>query len=62
MRLITILIVLTWISALTANRADAESFLLKREGGVLVLPVQVNNAITLNFIIDSGASDVVITT
>jgi clan AA aspartic protease (TIGR02281 family) len=59
-RLITILIVLTWISALTANRADAESILLKREGGVLVLPVQVNNAITLNFTIDSGASDVVI--
>jgi clan AA aspartic protease (TIGR02281 family) len=59
-RLITILIVLTWISALTAHRADAESILLKREGGVLVLPVQVNNAITLNFTIDSGASDVVI--
>jgi clan AA aspartic protease (TIGR02281 family) len=59
-RLITLLIVLTWISALTANRADAESILLKREGGVLVLPVQVNNAITLKFTIDSGASDVVI--
>jgi len=59
-RLIPLLIVLTWISALTANRADAESILLKREAGVLVLPVQVNNAITLNFTIDSGASDVVI--
>jgi len=59
-RLITILIVITWISALIANRADAESVLLKREGGVLILPVQVNNAITLNFMIDSGASDVVI--
>jgi clan AA aspartic protease (TIGR02281 family) len=59
-RLITLLIVLTWISALTANRADAESILLKREGGVLVLPVQVNDRITLDFTIDSGAADVVI--
>ena len=60
MRLITLLIVLTWISALTANRADAESILLKREAGVLVLPVQVNDRITLDFTIDSGAADVVI--
>lgn len=60
MRLITLLIVLTWISALTENRADAESILLKREGGVLVLPVQVNDRITLDFTIDSGAADVVI--
>jgi clan AA aspartic protease (TIGR02281 family) len=59
-RLIPLLIVLTWILELTANRADAESILLKHESGVLVLPVQVNNAITLKFTIDSGASDVVI--
>jgi clan AA aspartic protease (TIGR02281 family) len=59
-RLITLLIVFSWISALTANRADAESILLKREGGVLVLPVQVNDRITLDFTIDSGAADVVI--
>jgi clan AA aspartic protease (TIGR02281 family) len=59
-RLITILIVLTLISALTANRADAESIRLRREGGVLVLPVQVNDRITLDFTIDSGAADVVI--
>jgi clan AA aspartic protease (TIGR02281 family) len=59
-RLITILIVLILISALTANRADAESILLKREGGVFVLPVQVNDRITLDFTIDSGAADVVI--
>ena len=60
MRLITILIVLILISALTANRADAESIPLRREGGVLVLPVQVNDRITLDFTIDSGAADVVI--
>jgi len=59
-RLITILIVLILISALTANRADAESIPLRREGGVLVLPVQVNARITLDFTIDSGAADVVI--
>jgi clan AA aspartic protease (TIGR02281 family) len=59
-RLITILIVLILISALTANRADAESIPLRREGGVLVLPVQVNDRITLDFTIDSGAADVVI--
>lgn len=60
MRLITLLIVLILISALTANRADAESIPLKRQGGVLVLPVQVNDRITLDFTIDSGAADVVI--
>jgi clan AA aspartic protease (TIGR02281 family) len=59
-RLITLLIVLILVSALTAGRADAESFPLKREGGVLVLPVQINNSITIDFIIDSGASDVVL--
>jgi len=31
---------------------------LKKEGGILVVPVSINNAITLNFIIDSGAADV----
>ena len=31
---------------------------LEREGGVLVVPVRINSAITLNFTIDSGAADV----
>jgi clan AA aspartic protease (TIGR02281 family) len=31
---------------------------LKREGGIFVVPVQVNGAITLDFAVDSGASDV----
>jgi clan AA aspartic protease (TIGR02281 family) len=44
----------------TGHVACAESFHLTRVGGVLVLPVQINHRITLNFIIDSGASDVVI--
>ncbi len=31
---------------------------LQSEGGVLVVPVSINNAITLKFVIDSGAADV----
>ena len=33
---------------------------LQKEGGTYVVPVLINNAITLNFTVDSGASDVVI--
>jgi predicted aspartyl protease len=36
----------------------ATSVPMQREGGVYVVPVLINNAITLNFIIDSGAADV----
>jgi clan AA aspartic protease (TIGR02281 family) len=45
---------------IAAPHASANSFQLKREDGVLVLPVRVNDSITLNFTIDSGAADVVI--
>jgi predicted aspartyl protease len=31
---------------------------LQRQGGTFVVPVQINKAITLNFIVDSGAADV----
>jgi clan AA aspartic protease (TIGR02281 family) len=31
---------------------------MKREGGTYVVPVLINNAITLDFMVDSGASDV----
>ena len=31
---------------------------LNSDGGVLTVPVEINGAITLDFIIDSGASDV----
>jgi clan AA aspartic protease (TIGR02281 family) len=31
---------------------------LQRQGGTFVVPVQINKAITLNFVVDSGASDV----
>lgn len=33
---------------------------MKKEGGTYVVPVLINNAITLDFIVDSGASDVTI--
>jgi clan AA aspartic protease (TIGR02281 family) len=31
---------------------------LRQEGGVFVVPVTINNTLSLNFIVDSGASDV----
>ncbi len=33
---------------------------LQKQGGTFVVPVLINNVITLNFIVDSGASDVTI--
>jgi hypothetical protein len=40
------------------NSAFATEIALVKEGGVFSVPVRVNGAITLNFIIDSGAADV----
>jgi hypothetical protein len=37
---------------------SATSVPMVREGGVYVVPVLINNAITLNFVVDSGATDV----
>jgi hypothetical protein len=31
---------------------------LRKEAGTLVVPVKINNALTLNFTVDSGAADV----
>jgi clan AA aspartic protease (TIGR02281 family) len=31
---------------------------LRNDGGIFVVPVEINGAITLDFVIDSGASDV----
>lgn len=41
----------------TAN-LNSSTVKLKRDGGIFVVPVQVNGAITLDFAVDSGASDV----
>jgi predicted aspartyl protease len=42
----------------TSTSADRNEVRLQQDGGVLVVPVRINNAITLDFTIDSGASDV----
>lgn len=52
--------ILVFICLAATQEASAESFHLKRAGGVLVLPVQINNSITIDFTIDSGAADVVV--
>jgi clan AA aspartic protease (TIGR02281 family) len=40
--------------------AEAESVSLKQQAGTFLVPVLINDHITLNFTIDSGAADVVI--
>jgi clan AA aspartic protease (TIGR02281 family) len=50
-----------WIPKL-ANAAPTQAFQrgvpLKMDGGIFVVPVQINGTITLDFVIDSGAADV----
>ena len=38
--------------------AAVDQINMKKRGGVYVVPVLINNAITLDFVVDSGASDV----
>jgi clan AA aspartic protease (TIGR02281 family) len=38
--------------------SSATSIPMKSESGIYVIPVLINNAITLDFVVDSGASDV----
>lgn len=56
-----------WIAGSTAappqqSSAFGSAIPMKREGGTYVVPVLINNAITLDFTVDSGASDVSIPT
>jgi predicted aspartyl protease len=44
----------------TAAAATDNEVKLEKQGGTYALPVQINRAITLKFILDSGASDVLI--
>jgi clan AA aspartic protease (TIGR02281 family) len=37
---------------------STSSIPMKKEGGVFVIPVLINNALTLDFIVDTGAADV----
>jgi hypothetical protein len=41
-----------------SNPSDRLEVALSSEGGVLTVPVEINGAITLDFVIDSGAADV----
>jgi len=45
---------------LALHPGSAETIKLERQGGMYAVPVLVNGALSLKFIIDSGASDVVI--
>ena len=45
---------------LLSRSAAGETIQLRCQGGVCLVPVRINDAITLNFLLDSGASDVVI--
>src|SRR5262249_1748269 len=45
-------------SSLSSSSSGATLIPVKAQGGTFVVPVLINKAITLNFVIDSGASDV----
>lgn len=47
-------------SFLFTAQVGAVELQLKKQGGVYILPVRINGVITLNFTLDSGASEVVI--
>ena len=44
----------------STNKGSSTSVPMKQEGGTFVVPVLINNAINLNFVVDSGAADVTI--
>jgi predicted aspartyl protease len=46
------------LSAATIDASYGEAISLKSQNGVLVVPVVINDKITLDFTVDSGASDV----
>jgi peptidoglycan hydrolase-like protein with peptidoglycan-binding domain len=45
-------------TAVTVARVNADALPLEKAGGVYTLPVRINDAITLKFVLDSGAADV----
>jgi hypothetical protein len=45
---------------LTTVPATSERVQLEQSGGVYVLPVRINDAVTLPFVLDSGAAEVAI--
>ena len=55
--LVRVLLVLGF-ALCTTRPALASEVPLTKEGGVYVVPVQINGAITLDFVVDSGAAEV----
>ena len=52
--------VLLFIVLLCHSALLAEDIPLSKRGGVYELPVKINGVLTLNFVLDSGASEVLI--
>jgi predicted aspartyl protease len=46
------------VGALAMRPAASENIQLERSGGVYTVPVRINDAITIPFVIDSGAAEV----
>jgi predicted aspartyl protease len=57
-RIVTLLASVALISVLYPQLASATEVALLSKGGVYTVPVAINGVLTLNFIIDSGASEV----
>jgi predicted aspartyl protease len=45
---------------LAVPHASADTIPLEKDGGNYLVPVLINNALTLKFVLDTGASDVAI--
>ena len=54
------LVLIPLLFCLLAAQAAAMEIPLKKWGGVYMLPVRVNSVVTLDFVLDSGASEVTI--
>ena len=52
--------VLSIVIILTAASSNAETIQLERQSGTYMVPVRINDAITLPFVLDTGASSVAI--
>ena len=46
------------ILVMVADITNAETISLEQDHGIYMVPVRINNTITLPFVIDSGASEV----
>jgi clan AA aspartic protease (TIGR02281 family) len=60
MRVVTVAVIAALTSTLLSLSAPAESIQMVFRDGTYMVPVRINDAITLPFVLDSGASSVVI--